>query len=246
MTLSDDMEATDPIEVDNELDWLAVVSEVGRDLQPDRRDDVDNIIGSITRTALMVVPGATWAAVTVAGRKNNRVQTHGATADVPVRLNRIQQENQAGPCLTALWDEPVVHLIRVSDDRRWPAYTAAAGELGVESVLSVRLYVHDHVLGALSLYSTTGFDDQSVVIAAALAAHAAAALDRVQERGLLKKAIDSRDIIGQAKGILMERHRITADQAFAILTQQSQHTNRPLRDVAERLTLTGELGVGPG
>lgn len=242
MTLSDDGDAVETVEVDNGLDWLAVVSEVGRDLQPDRRDDVDNIIGSITRTALMVVPGAKWAAVTVAGRKSNRVQTLGATADVPVRLNRIQQETQAGPCLTALWDEPVVHLTRVSVDDRWPEYTAAAREFGVESVLSIRLYVHDHVLGALSLYADeTGFDEQAVIIAGALAAHAAAALDRVQERGLLRKAIDSRDIIGQAKGILMERNRITADQAFEILTHHSQHSNRPLREIAEQLTLTGEL-----
>jgi AmiR/NasT family two-component response regulator len=53
--------------------------------------------------------------------------------------------------------------------------------------------------------------------------------------------MEFRSVIEQAKGILMERHKLTADQAFRLLAEASMHTNRRVRDLALNLVLTGEL-----
>lgn len=73
------------------------------------------------------------------------------------------------------------------------------------------------------------------------AAHAAVAMSNEQERQSLRTAVSSREVIGQAQGILMERFRITADLAFRLLVMASQDTNRKLRDIADELTATGQL-----
>lgn len=156
-------------------------------------------------------------------------------------MNRIQQQAQAGPCLTVLWDEPIVQAKDVRVDERWPEYSRAADELGILGVLSVRLSIPDHAraFGALSLYSSRagGFHDDVTPIAVAYATHAALALDKAT----LSQALVNRDLIGQAKGILIERHRFTADAAFDLLVQTSQHTNYLLIKVADHLVATGEL-----
>lgn len=227
-----------------ELDRLALVAEAAREIQPDRRADLEKTAENITTAAIVVVPGATEAAITLVERRERSVRTLGPTGQIPIHLNQVQQQAQAGPCLTALWDVPQVHAL-IDTEARWPEYTAAAVELGVRQVLSLRLYVHDqdHVLGALSLYCTdpAGFDADAIAVAEAYAAHAAIAMDSIQQQDTLRQAIDTRDLIGQAKGILMERHRITPDAAFKKLVTASQHTNNPLRAVADHLVQTGEL-----
>lgn len=227
-----------------ELDRLALVAEAAREIQPERSADLDQTAENITSAALAVIPGAAAAAITVVARRDRSVQTLGATSPTPGALNQVQEQAQAGPCLTALWDQPLVHSV-LADEGRWPEYTAAAVELGVASVLSLRLYVHgqDHVLGALSLYATDpdGFDTESVAVAEAYAAHAAIAFDRIQQQNTLQQAINTRDLIGQAKGILMERKRITSDAAFQMLVRASQNLNRPLRQIADHLVSSGEL-----
>ena len=62
----------------------------------------------------------------------------------------------------------------------------------------------------------------------------------------LRTAVSSRDVIGQAKGILMERHKLTAHQAFGILARASQDMNRKLFDVAHELSETGALPAPTG
>jgi AmiR/NasT family two-component response regulator len=110
-------------------------------------------------------------------------------------------------------------------------------------VLAVQLYVTGEDLGALNLHSTTrnAFDDESEQIALLFAAHAAVALAGAQEQEHLRIALSSRDVIGQAKGILTERYRIDAHDPFRMLVSLSQTTNIGLREVAEYLTATGEL-----
>ncbi|WP_142063664.1 ANTAR domain-containing protein [Pseudonocardia kunmingensis] len=102
-------------------------------------------------------------------------------------------------------------------------------------------------LGALNLYSdrVDAFDDESEHVGLLLASHAAVAMAGAQQQENLRAAIATRDLIGQAKGILMERYKVSEDQAFAILVRASQNANRKLRDVAEQLGSSGEL-VGRG
>jgi AmiR/NasT family two-component response regulator len=96
------------------------------------------------------------------------------------------------------------------------------------------------VLGALTLYAPGPGPDQRALLLEAAAGHAALALQSVRQVAHLTSAVGSRDVIGQAKGVLMERYRITADAAFGILAQASQDAHRKLRDVAQQVTETGE------
>jgi len=110
------------------------------------------------------------------------------------------------------------------------------------------------VTAGLNVYapSVQAFTDEDRRAALEFAGYAAAALtnmDALQDaRDLaanLQAATEFRSVIEQAKGILMERHKVTADQAFRLLAEASMHTNRKVRDLAETLVLTGELDAEP-
>lgn len=113
-------------------------------------------------------------------------------------------------------------------------------------MLSFQLYVEGDNLGALNLYSHTpnGFDEESERVGLLFASHAAIAFAGVQAQEQLAVSLGTRDLIGQAKGILMERHHLTGLQAFAVLTRISQDTNRKLRDVAAELVKLAESAAG--
>ncbi len=105
-----------------------------------------------------------------------------------------------------------------------------------------QLFVQGDRLGGLNLYAgRPGAFDDSQDIGQMLAAHAAVAVAGAECEANLRTAVNNRDVIGQAKGILMERHELTADQAFAVLARVSQELNRKLADVARELTDTGAV-----
>ncbi len=110
-------------------------------------------------------------------------------------------------------------------------------------MLACQLYVEGDDLGALNLFSRTagGLDEESEHVALMFAAHAALAYAAAQQRETAARTVATRQLIGRAEGILMERHRVTAEQAFSMLVRVSQHRNLKLRDVAERLVLSGRL-----
>src|SRR3954469_8580438 len=134
---------------------------------------------------------------------------------------------------------------RTSDfaDPRWPVLGPRAGERGVGSMLCLQLFVHEDTLGALDLlaHERVAFTDESENIGLLLASHAAIAVAGAQKLEHAAIALVNRDVIGQAKGILMERFKITADQAFDVLAKVSQDTNRKVYAVAEDLARTGTL-----
>ncbi|MFI9818299.1 GAF and ANTAR domain-containing protein [Saccharothrix variisporea] len=202
---------------------------------------------AIVRSAVGTVPGAEHAGImTVLGRQE--VRTVATTGELPCAVDQAQFDVGEGPCLRALFDEKVVSVPDLARDPRWPAFAARAVQLDVGSMLSFQLFVQDDDLGALNLYAarTHAFDEESEHVGGLFAGHAAIALATAQQRDHLGEAVRTRDLIGQAKGILMERHKLTADQAFAVLARASQLTNTKLRDIAERLTQTGELPARPG
>lgn len=110
-------------------------------------------------------------------------------------------------------------------------------------MLAFQLYVEGDNLGALNLYAGTAgaFDDESEHVGLLFAAHAAIAYAGVRTQFQLQRAIATRELIGQACGILMERYKLSADRAFAVLVRTSQTGNVKLRDVADQLIHTGEL-----
>lgn len=131
----------------------------------------------------------------------------------------------------------------MSTDQRWPEFAKQAYEAGVGSMLAFQLYVHEKNLGALHLYarSINAITDESENVGLMVAAHGATAYAEANQLEQLNESISTRDHIGQAKGILMERYKITPDQAFHLLSKVSQTTNRKLNAVADQLADTGEI-----
>src|SRR4029453_1981794 len=123
-----------------------------------------------------------------------------------------------------------------------------ARELGVGGILAFQLYVARDNLGALNVYSGGPDDlgDAAERVGSCFAAHAAVVLADTVRIEQLTHAIDVRDLIGQAKGILMERHKVTGQQAFSLLVRASQETNVKLTEVARHLVETGELAADSG
>ena len=140
-------------------------------------------------------------------------------------------------------------------DSRWPDYTPQAVEHGALSSLSVPLAidVDEHVAGAMNVYAREphAFDENSRTAATRFAPYAAVAagnlhayLSARDRADNLQAALETRGVIDQAKGILMDRHKLTADQAFQVLAQMSMKANRKLHAIAEDLVHTGELPAG--
>lgn len=209
-----------------------------RSLQ-ERHGDVEATLQVITESAVGVVPGVEEASVSyVTGRR--RVEARAATGDLPRQLDEIQNRLQEGPCLDAVWTESTVRIDDLRSEERWPRFAAAAAALGVLSSVSFQLFVEGDNLGAINLYSRQprAFGEESEDVGLVFAAHAAVALAGARHETDLRTGMGSRDLIGQAKGILMERYAISADRAFAVLARVSQQTNRRLVDIATELTAT--------
>lgn len=155
---------------------------------------------------------------------------------------RRQVELGEGPSLDALANATTVVANDVTADVRWPDWAPAARDLGVLAVVAVPL-THGKPAGVLTLYAQTAgrFDAESLEVVSALAAHLGIALATSRELEHQRLALEHRTIIGQAVGILMERFKLPPDEAFAMLREASQRTNHKLRDIADRLTTTGEL-----
>jgi GAF domain-containing protein len=129
------------------------------------------------------------------------------------------------------------------DDQRWPRWSPQVAELGLRSVLTVRLFTARSTLGALNLYAGRPgkFTTVDETTARLLARHASIAVATVREASTLAQAVEARMLIGRAQGLLMERFAIDADQAFAVLRRYSQDNNVKLRDVADELVTTRRL-----
>ncbi|WP_349268725.1 transcriptional regulator [Mycolicibacterium parafortuitum] len=215
---------------------IDLVEKVG-ELQRRTSSDPQAALVDMSHAGVASVPGAQCAGITVVGKRHT-VTTLAATNDYPTLLDRIQETVGEGPCLSAAWSHHTIRVDDIAADRRWPRYSSAAIErTPVRSVLSFRLYHGGGALAALNFYATEAevFDDDSVELGLIFAAHAAAALTLTQREDQFRSALASRDVIGQAKGMLMERFGIDAQAAFELLRRLSQEQNVKLVDIAESL-----------
>jgi GAF domain-containing protein len=161
-----------------------------------------------------------------------------ATGPIPRSLDSLQEKNQQGPCLESIWDHHTVLVDDYASEKRWPEFTVGLlDESPVRSSLSIQLYTNESELGALNLYSekTNAFTAQIEELALVLAAHAAVGLASARREDQLQSALATRDIIGQAKGIIMERHNVDAVKAFNLLVKLSQDTNTSVQQLSQRL-----------
>lgn len=193
-----------------------------------------------------VVGGCDSASVTLV--EDGRAATAAALSEDAPLIDEAQYRSGRGPCLAA-YEERTVYRLDSVDDERFPEFAQAATGRGIRSSMSLPLTVGDSALGALNLYSRAdaNFDVEDAT-ALLLSRQAAAALlnAEIHWRATtltrqLETALETRDVIGQAKGILMATRGITADQAFELLRDTSQRLNVKLREIADRLVLTGEL-----
>lgn len=224
--------------VDNDL--AEQLSRLARQMQS--QGDSHEVMARIVQTAIALVPGTQEGSISMVHQRR-RVTSEAPSGELPRLMDQFQEETGQGPCLDSVYEQETVRVVDLATEPRWPDLAARAGEVGIHGVLCFQLFVHGQDLGALNLLSreVDAFGDESEHVGLLLASHAAIAVaDALRIEGVTR-ALGNRDVIGQAKGILMERFKVTPGRAFELLTQVSQDTNRKLVDVAEELTASGEL-----
>jgi GAF domain-containing protein len=191
---------------------------------------LDEIVG----TAVAVIDGCEFAGVMIVG-PGRQISSPASSAPVVRSCDNAQLAFREGPCLAAATDEKVVRVDDLSRDLRWPRFAAAATELGMGSMLSVPLATDRDRIGALNLYSCQAgaFGDVSLEVGSIFAIHASIAISSARLEEQLRVAVESRGLIGQAVGIVMERNRVSAAEAFEQLKVASQHHNVRLRTLAD-------------
>jgi GAF domain-containing protein len=219
---------------------LAKVVLVGRDLT--------EVLTDITHVALPQIPGAEAASITLV--RGTRADTAAYVGQMALAADELQYARGHGPCLEAGEGGQILIVDDMHTEQRWPDYTAAAVEHGIGSSLSVPLPFQSVTVGALNTYATEpralgrealpAAEDVASWIAHAVG-NAEAAARTAEDLAGLRTAMKSRAVIEQAKGVLIERYRLTEDQAFAVLIRSSQTNNVKVRDIADHLVSTGEL-----
>jgi GAF domain-containing protein len=197
---------------------------------------VEEVLSDVTATAKELIPGVDTAGVLLVG-KAGKYESLAGTSELPHKLDDFQMKYDEGPCVQAAIDDLIVRTDDFRTEQRWPRYSPAAVELGVLSGLSVKLYTANRTAGALNLFAFKphAFDAEDETIATVLAAHAAAAILASRQGEQLQSALTTRDRIGQAKGIIMERYGIDDVQAFEMLKRLSQDSNTRLADIAQQV-----------
>jgi GAF domain-containing protein len=215
-----------------------------------RELSLDSLLQTVADLTKSVMPGNPEASVLLLVK--DRPTTVVSTGELATELDERQYERGHGPCLHAARTGEVIEIPDTRADDRWPDYLPRAVERGNLSSLSIPLAIDpdERVTGALNIYARRpdAFDEASRSVATRFAPYAAVATGNLyayqSARDMaenLQAALESRAVIDQAKGILMERYKLTADQAFQLLARASMTTNRKLRDVADHLVRTGEL-----
>ena len=215
-----------------------------------RPGSVVETLQRIVALAEETIDGCDGAGVFLA--RDGAVATAAASSPLTDNLDRLQIEANEGPCLDASTRGATFYAHDLADDERWPRFGPQAVAAGVRCVLSYALSAEQP--SALNLYAhlPAAFGATDRAQGQLFATLARLALESAQERAAddqraanLTDALRTREVIGQAQGILMERERITADQAFEVLRRASQRMNVKLRSVAETLVETGESPDGP-
>jgi len=195
----------------------------------------------VVTLAQETIAGSVGAGVTLVDEAGGRKSAGATTARVQ-EADQIQYDVDEGPCLTAWRDGVVVSVADTATDGRFPRWGPAAADLGLRSSLSAPLVAGHQTLGAMKVYSTevAAFADRDQHLLSMFAAQAAVLLANVQAyesarqvTDQLREALQSRDVISTAKGILMVRDGVTDQDAFRMLVGVAGSENRKLRDVAE-------------
>jgi GAF domain-containing protein len=207
---------------------------------------IPDTVGSVLDFALAAVDCSHAAVVFVHARR--RLEVVASTDPAIETLVMAQMESRQGPVLSLVGNgDSSVLVADTREEVRWPAWAATAAAMGYRSMIGVRLYTSERTIGTLNLYDSRPhhFSTADVEVAHVLARHAAIALARAHDSEHWSRALDSRKLIGQAQGILMERFDLDEARAFSVLRRYSQDHNVKLRDVAEIVVETRRLPGPP-
>jgi len=215
-----------------------------------RTHDMQSLLRTVTDLAKSVMPGNAETSITLL--ENDKATTAVFSGKLALDCDESQYGRGYGPCLHAASTAELVEIADARTDTRWRDYLDRALEYGARGSLSVPLPVGEGIAGALNIYvrEPNAFDEHSRSAATKFAPYAAVAVDNMlvyqdarDMAGNLQAALETRAVIDQAKGILIERYKLTADQAFQALVRVSMHSNRRLRTIADDLVRTGQFDV---
>jgi hypothetical protein len=205
-------------------------------------------LSRIARLAVEFVPACDTCGVSLLDPGG--ITTRSATGPVPVLMDEYQYFTDEGPCIAAIRGDALIRVPDLDAEDRWPTFAPMAQEAGVASILAIPFpHADGQVRGALNLYSGRqpfrAIDER----ATGLAVLAAVAVNRRDNSSRMEHLVDnllhalqSREVIGEAKGIIMERHQVTAEQAFELLREASLRQSVGICELAEALVTTRILG----
>jgi hypothetical protein len=212
---------------------------------------VEATLARIVQLAAATVESCDAAGILVL--EGDALRVAAASSPLADELDRAQIDASEGPCVDAALIGQTIYADDLTTESRWPRFTAQAVDAGARTVLAFSLA--GTRASALNLYAQlpAAFGAADRAQGQLYATLARLAIDSAEERaageiraGNLQAALRTRELIGQAQGILMERERITAEQAFAVLRRASQHMNMKVHQIAQSLVETGEApDTGP-
>ena len=217
-------------------------------------ETVGTTVKLVTELAAEAIPGTAGAGVTLVDNRGKR--SMAASNRLVEQADALQYQLDAGPCLTSVRDEVSVRVDDVTTEIRWPDWSRRVVEVGIRSMLSIPLIAAGACIGAIKVYSTepATFDDRANHLLELFAQQAAILLGNSQTLAdahrttlQLREALETRDIIGQAKGILLAQGAADDAAAFAILIAASQNANTKLHAIAQNLVdaVTSRNGSRP-
>jgi len=214
------------------------LAQAARDLHAE--PDTQHTLERSVLLATELISNCDHAGVSMVHR-NRTIDTPAASDQMARRGDELQYALGEGPCLDAIWHYDTVICANLAEDDRWTRWAPrVAAELNVRSMLCLRLFTSTDLVGALNLYSKQidAFDDDDAYTGTYLAAQVAVAVAETQQADGLRISALNRTIIGQAQGMLMERYKIGAEEAFNVLRRVSQDNNIKLIRVADELVRT--------
>lgn len=206
---------------------------------------IPDLLRKVLDVAVTAVEGVDAATVTVLSATDSGFATVSATDDSARSVDEVQYQG-GGPCVAAAVESTEVR-IELPDADQWARFSAAALSAGYHAVWSLPLAAGGSSVGSLNLYAgrtapwLAGTGQTARLLGHQAEAVLASAMELARSEQLnvtLRRALETRTVIGQAQGVLMARQHIGSEEAFDILRRASQRTNRKVRDIAVEIVAT--------
>lgn len=211
---------------------------------------LDQTLDAIVRAAQQTVPGFDHVGISIVHGKNGasgRIETRAGTGSLVWEVDELQYKLHEGPCYDAITNGGITVMEDVALEQRWPTYVTEVAKLGLRAQMGLQLYTADETLGGLNFYALEpGVDPDAIQLGELFATHAAIALGHARHQHQLKESVSSRQAIGTAVGIIMERYQISESRAFQFLVRASSTSNVKLRDVAQEVVDTANARIESG